>query len=426
MKRGKHLRKTLLGLVCLLLAFPSLGAAAEFTLKSGTLLRVFERDTPAGEEEKVLPAYEYLQLDIGSLASKGLSFHFYGWGRYDFADNDFYQDQEAGELLYGYLEYEQPDSSLNLRLGRQYIFEGVANESVDGLRLSSQLGQYFSASAYAGKSVGLDTTDGGSSDTIYGGRLAHFLGSTYQLGVSYKNSENNGDIAEEMLGYDLSLFLPGSIGFYGNSVRNLETKGWAEHSYELRFNLANIAFRPYYEMFQYEDYFGTGANAVNPFRLLGLTEEELDIYGLDASYQLSDATDVGFKLKNYEYDIRESAQYYSLLANWRGEDMTAVGCEFGIMDGDAAKDQYSLIRLYGYKDNVPVLVGFLTGDVVYVDYDEDIYGESSSLFLSLGAGKRFMDDALTVELSGDYSSDPYFDEDVRALVKMTYNYDRGI
>ena len=104
MRRGKHLRKIFLVFVCLLLVLPSLGSAADFNLKSGTFLRLFERDTAAGEDEKVIPGYEYLQLDIGALDSKGLSFHFYGWGRYDFADNDFYQDQEAGELLYGYLE----------------------------------------------------------------------------------------------------------------------------------------------------------------------------------------------------------------------------------------------------------------------------------------------------------------------------------
>ena len=96
------------------------------------------------------------------------------------------------------------------------------------------------------------------------------------------------------------------------------------------------------------------------------------------------------------------------------------------MDGDADKDQYLLLRAFVYWDKLPepLPLAFLSGDVVWVDYQEDIYNEDTALFLSLGGGWKFLDDALQVKLSGDYSSDAYFDEDVRGMLTVSYRLDR--
>ena len=131
------LRLSLLAMIVM----PGVAAGAEMSFQSDTLIRVFERDTAKEEDAAVVPGYQYLQGDIGELNDYGLSFHFNAWGRADFADNDYYSDQTAGEILYGYLEYSQEVSRFSAQLGRLYVFEGVANEAVDGLRLSSDLGE---------------------------------------------------------------------------------------------------------------------------------------------------------------------------------------------------------------------------------------------------------------------------------------------
>jgi hypothetical protein len=401
-------------------------AAAEFQVESDTLFRYFERDS-GDEERSVAPAYEYLQLDIGSATEPGLSFHGYGWGRLDLANDDYFDDDTAGEVLYGYLEYKAKEANFNARLGRQYVFEGVANEAVDGLRLSSDLGKYFSASLYGGQPVALDSEHGRDGDSIYGGRLGHRLSGWYDVGVSYKTIDNDDDLAEEMLGIDLGLYLPHGISLYGFSSRNLETDGWGEHSYELRFRLAGIDFRPYYQQFRYEDQFGTGANGSYPFRNLAETDEEVQVIGTDVTWRGGESWDFGLKAKGFDYDERDDkAQYYAALATWQGEQRCSVGGEAGIMDGDADKDQYLLLRAFVYWDKLPesLPLAFLSGDVVWVDYQEDIYSEDTSLFLSLGGGWKFLDDALQVKLSGDYSSDPYFDEDVRGILTVSYRLDR--
>jgi len=412
--------------LALLLGMPGLSPAVEYRVKSDTLFRFFERDT-GDEERNVAPAYEYLQLDVGPAFDPGFSFHAYGWGRLDLADDDYYDDDTAGELLYGFLEYTGRLASFNARLGRQYILDGVCNEAVDGLRLSTELGPLFSASLYAGQPVALDSTDGRSGDSIFGGRLAHHVPGWVDWGVSWKQVDNDSDLSEKMLGIDLGLFLPYGVSLYGFSTRNMDTDGWGEHSYELRFRLADIDIRPYFQQFHYEDQFGTGANSAAPFRFLAETGEEVQIIGTNVSWRGGDNWDFGLKAKGYDYDQRDdNAQYYAALATWRMTERCSLGGEMGVMDGDADQDQYLLLRAFAYWDQLPswLPVAFVSGDVIWVNYQEEIYNQDTSLFLSVGAGKRFLDDALEVKLSGDYSSDPYFDEDLRGMLTVSYLLDQ--
>lgn len=425
MRKGIRYRGLLLALILLLGSLPANSFGAEVRFASETLFRVFERDTETEEDALVVPGYEYLQLDAGELSDYGLSFHAYGWGRLDFADNDYYDDTTSGELLYGYLEYRREANRCNFRLGRQYVFEGVANEAIDGLRIGGDLGEHFSLSVYGGQPVGLDSKEGRSGDSIFGGRLSHRLGGKYEVGVSYKTIDNDDETAEEMLGTDLAFFLPADLTLTGFSAYNRESEDWAEHSYELRVPFQSFVFTPYYRQFSYEDYFGVGANAVNVFRILAQSGEELTAYGIDALWRFDDNWTFGGKVKLHDYDQAEEAQVYSAQVTWQGEDLTQYGAEVGRSVADDEDDrEYTLVRLYGYCEEMTQRFGidFFSADLVMAFYDDEIYGEDASLFASLGGGKRFMDDALSVKLSADYSQDPYFDDDLRGMLTVSYNY----
>lgn len=408
------------------LLLPTAVLAANFHLDSGTMFRFFQRDLPDGSSANVAPAYEYLQFDLGSRETKGLSFHFYTWGRADLADSGFYSDSTSGEVLYGYLQYTRDVNNLDVRLGRQYIFAGVGDQSIDGLRVSGDVSPYFSVSAYGGLPVALDTTSGRSGDSTFGGRVSNHYKSLYDLGVSYKKVQNDGDLAEEKMGVDLSLALPEGISVYGLSTLNLDSGGWAEHSYEVRFHLKDVQFRPFFQRYNYDDYFRTTAESANPFRFLAGTNETLTVYGSDATWR-SDPWEAGLKFKYYNYDKRaDSSQYYGGLLSWHGENLTSIGGEVGYMDGNTDPTKYLLLRGYGYWDKVPavLLVDFLTGDVVYVDYQNKINNQGYSFFASLGAGKKFFANALQIKLSGDYSKDPYFDNDLRGMLVAKFVFDR--
>ncbi|TYO96103.1 hypothetical protein EDC39_11549 [Geothermobacter ehrlichii] len=410
----------------LLLFVPGPAQAVELRIQSDTIVRGFERDPGTGTDEAVIPGYEYLQADVGSLSEAGLSFHFYGWGRADLADNGFYSDTTAGEILYGYLQYRDSATGLQARLGRQYLFAGVSNEAVDGLSLAADLGPLFFLSLYGGQPVGLDSTGGRDGDSIYGGRLAVHVADWGDVGFSYKNIDNDSDTAEQMAGIDLSLYLPGGISLFGNSVRNLETDGWAEHSWELQYDMGAWRLRPLVSMFEYSDYFGTGANAVNPFRFLAASGEKITVYGADLTRR-GEVWTLGGKVRAYSYDQAGDNAYYAVLASWHGEEDTELGGELGFMDGDTDRQGYGQARLYAYVGGLRgrCWVDFVSGDLVYYWYDQSIYGEDASFFVSFGTGRTFLDGALQLKVSGDYSSDPYFDDDVRGLFTLTYAYDHG-
>jgi hypothetical protein len=415
--------------LCLIAGFGGTAIAADIYFRSDTLLRSFERDTATTTDDTVAPIYEYLQFDAGALKNPGLSFHFYGWGRGDLADSSFYRDETAGEVLYGYLQYTRPTGDLSGRLGRFHVFEGVANETVDGIWLKSALGNNISGSVYVGQPVGLSTTDSRSGDSIYGARLSHRSSGAYEAGVSFKSIQNDSDTAETMLGIDLSLFALDNVSFYGNSVFNVESGGFAEHSYEARFGYRDIRFRAFAEMFDYEDYFDTGANAVNPFRILAGMDEQLYVFGTDATWKRTDTWSYGGKLKFYNSDRNDTSTYASLLTVWHGDSgMNQVGGEVGYLAAGADLNDFILLRLYGYWDELSAAlpIDFISADLVCTFYDQPIYTEDTSVFVSLGAGESFLNDALKVKLSGDYSQDPYFDSDQRAMLTVTYTYDRSL
>lgn len=400
-------------------------AAAEINFQSDTILRLLERDTTTDDSAAVVPLYEYLQADVGGSGEDGLSFHLYGWGRWDMADNNYFEDSVESELLYGYLEYNGEQANFRTRLGRQYIFSGVANETVDGLSVRSDLGKYFSGSVYAGLPVAYADSNGRDGDSVFGGRIANHLPGWYDLGLSYQKVRSDSQDAEEKAGLDLSAYLPYAVNLYGFSAYNLDSEEFSEHSYELRFAAGPVQLRPYFQYFQYDDYFANSAEGVNPFPALATSGEELSVLGAEATLPALGSWTLIANLKQYNYDVLDdTALYYSGRAIWTSDKDNLLGGEVGIMDGDESRNQYVLFRVFGDWRQLPEMLPFtsLSSELVYVDYDQPIYGEDSSLFISVGVSRMFLNDALECRLSGDFSQDPYYDEDLRGMLSLNYRF----
>lgn len=401
---------------------PTMATAGTTSLRAESLVRFLERDTVTENDALVTPAYLYLQFDSGTPGENDLTFHANGWGRADLSDTDYYKDQTSGELLYGYFQYQPAGKDFMARLGRQAIFAGVANESIDGIYLSSHLPGNMALSLYAGQPVALDSTNGRDGDSIYGGRLGLQFSGRHQIGASYKFIENDSIDAEEMAGIDLGLSF-NKLFINGFSSYNLITEGFAEHSYEALFGAANARYRLFYQLFTFEDYFGNGANNANPFRILAQTSEELSSYGLEITHKVSDAIETGLKLARHDYDLEEASHYAGLLAAWHGNGLTSYGGEIGFSEGENGRNDMVLTRLYGYQElSENSLLKQVSIDALYAKYDQEIFGEDTSLFLSLSGSRNILGDDLTLKISADYESGPYFDSDIRGLVSLIYHY----
>lgn len=423
---------TLSSLAALLLAgVPTPSAAAFLHVNSETIIRLFERETPADGKKSAIPAYEYLALDLGNLDGDGVTGSLYGWGRHDFGD--FYEDREEGALLYGYVQYRRSAVNLTARLGRQAVLDGVAGASMDGLRVGSDLGRYFSWSAYAGKPVALEAVAGSSGDSIWGAMLSHGMGGFYNLALSFKRSENDGEADEELIGFDGTLTALGPLSLHGRSVRNQLDKNWQRHHYEARLALGSFHARYTYQMLDYDSFFSRETATVStPFSDplgglggLGQSGEAVTINGGELSWEGSALVDFGARARNYSYDLREKdANYYSGVATVHLGGLSECGFELGRMEGGVDADTYTLGRAYAYYEMTTI---FFTGDLVYAKYGETIFGDlgdSRSIFASLGGGMRFLKDSLKVKASLEYSRDPYFADDVRGILALEYDFSK--
>lgn len=396
--------------------------AANFSIRSETMARFYERDTVSETDALIVPAYEFLQIDIGEPGVNNLTFHANGWGRLDLTDNDFFKDQTDGELLYGYLQYLFSEKGIVARLGRQAVFSGVANESLTGLYVKGALTPAISISAYAGVPVSLDSTDGGSGDSIFGGRLGLRLAARHNIGISYKIIRNDSSDAEEMVGVDLGLSF-NKLFINGASNFNLVTDGFAEHSYEAFYVGKKTRYTLFYQLFTFEDYFGTGANNANPFRVLAQSSEELSSYGLEITGSVSETVEAGFKLARNDYDLEKASHYGGLVASWHSDDLSTIGGEFGMSKGENGKNDMVLARVYGYRE-IPgnKFLDLISLDLLYAHYDQSIFGEDTSVFLSFAGSREILNENLRLKVSVDYESGPYYDSDIRGLVSLIYHY----
>jgi len=411
-------------LFSLLFLSPIISNASEFSISSETILRAFQRENSEGEKFTTLPVYEYLGVDYGDPEFGGFSFHANGWGRIDLGDQEYYQNDSEGYLMDGYVQYSNLENGLDVKLGRQHIYAGIVNQSVDGIGFKGNAASYLSLLAYGGYPVGYEDQNGRAGDSSYGGRVAfeqYFPGA---FGVSYQQLSNDNITIDNRLGADFSFYPVDSVYFSGVSFWNIETEDWGEHSYSADLYINQFSFKAHYQKFQYADYF-SGESGSQTLNYLQDTEEVLTILGGDVIWQQFHRFDAGLKLNHYTYDVREEqSRYMAVVMNIYGQSQTSVGGEAGWMDGESAENRYLLGRVYFYWDAPSSYLEnwFLDGEFMYVSYEEEIYGRDNSLFSSAGCGRKLLDGKLKIKISGDYSSDPYYDSDFRFMTAVEFDY----
>ena len=394
-------------------------SAESFSLTSDTILQTYKRDLPGAPDQKVLPIYQYLQVDYGRKKLSGLSFHGYGWMRLDLGD-DYFEDTTEGELLYAYLQYDAPSTDWMARVGRFYIFEGVANEAVDGVSGRYHLPYRLTLSAYAGQPVAFSETRGRQGDHVVGGRISHHRTSRYQVGLSYKSLANDGGHDDQFAGFDGFITLPRRISLQGTSVYNLNNDGWAEHFYEMRLPLRIIELRPFYQRYNFDDFFTDEDSSAFPFRFLAGTGNTLQVMGGEAFVYFDERYEVAGRYKHYEYDRRfDAADYFSMIVTRKFKILNQIGLEIGRMEGSDPEQRFTLGRGYFYWNLRP---WFVTGDAMLVNYDREIFGKDQAWFASLGCGRGFAGDRFKLKLSVDYSDDPYLDNNFRTTLAAHYRY----
>lgn len=171
------------------------GASAPAQFVNGrftTSFYTFQRFDTAGSSKTYLRAFQSVQL---SLAEQDFSLHTYLQG----AVNGTSQFGDNGNVRFYnlYLRWANIDKVLDLNLGRQAVYAGVGNGTIDGLTARARVLQdKVTLSAYGGASVNDDYTGvrkDWHDNLNLGGQVITTLVPGARIGLSYMNKHEEAD-----------------------------------------------------------------------------------------------------------------------------------------------------------------------------------------------------------------------------------------
>ncbi len=414
-----------------LLTMPA-AAFADTSINSTTIFRYYQDEHSGFSKKELAPATQFLGIDVDKLGDGNLSAHLYGWGRLDLADKSYNNDKVDGSLTYGYLQYHFNQANANIRAGRQFIHEGIANEQIDGISARTDLPMGFGLSVFGGATVHTTHISGensdGKGDVLSGGRVNYRYNGLLEVGLSgvYESAaptlitRTAGDYRR--IGADIWVTPFKSVDIIGHSSYNPETEHFAEHSYLLNVKpIKHLVLTGEFNQHREQSYLYAwtmfSAAALNP-------NDKSSSVGLSASYEINKNLEISGDYKHYTREFG-SADRFGGEARVNYKDNTirgGIGYHYldagqGFAIGTTPSASYHELRCYAMHDTK----GYFAAIDVLGDFFKDkIYNENSAWEAKTSLGYHLTP---ALALSGDFSygRNPQFTEEAKALLRLTYN-----
>jgi hypothetical protein len=395
--------------------------AADLSLSSSTYLRYYERELAGGNKNTYAPLYEYLSADAANLGGTPIAFHFYGWGRVDLSDPSG-SGKESGDLGSAYLEYLHPKGNAQMKLGRFFLTEGVAMETLDGafFKVMSPIG--IGISGYGGAPVErsiLDNTSVGSS--LYGGRVFYNRPGVTEIGVSYLKEKGPFEGEDrELYGGDLWLRVMSAVELTAQATYNQSTQGMASQRYALRVVPGSrFDISAGYEAYSYKDLFQTSLHPVfiNPSAAIDNADKVKTIFGV-MDWEVVSGLTFELAVKNIRHDMDNPGTANRGEVGIRyafNEKKNVFGLSAAAVTADQEENEYQEFR--GFITLSPSKFN-LSLDAMAQKYKKEIDGEKNAYQVVASAGYKV---SSYLALSGDltYTKSPNFQEDYAGLLRAT-------
>jgi len=184
---------------------------------SNTIFRFMEVLDPNDPLSKVhqIPAYEYITLGGDNVGVQGLSVYFRGLGQLQVID-PVEGAKLDGEVLFYHLQYHSKNGRLKAKLGRQFIYEGAANNVLlDGIMLQGRPWVDIDLSAYAGF-VSWPAFEFKESNYTFGARAAYDRWDYGKVGLSLGVERDGGSFARTNIGVDFAYTQFRQVHLVGN------------------------------------------------------------------------------------------------------------------------------------------------------------------------------------------------------------------
>ncbi len=455
--------KCFLGMVLCLM--PTLATAApEFTVDSATYLRYQQSDAPRFDRKFQAPVTQYLTIDAAKIGINGLSLHFSGWGDAIMGNVLGDESRYDGSLTYFYLDYRLPTNNAQVKAGRMFIFDGLANEQIDGVSFRTDLPLGLTLSAFGGIPSKLDYEKrstvtiagaptpvnfyetGNKGDSIVGGRVSSRLAGIMELGVStlYEGGigtvVSNGALVPGSDGY----IAPGSLRSYrqlvggdlwfspfkmaelnGHTSYDLASSGIAENSYLLTVRpLDKLTFNGEYTDQNPKNYF-TGSNLPSLFN--PTINDKMRRYGATVTLAATKSVELSSDYRRYNrenkgnsyrcgFDVRGTFAENKVRTGFSYHRVE--GADVASVAGSTSATRYNELRGYAMYDTHSYVAAF---DGIAQIYNQNINGRDSAFELLASLGYHVTPHLL---VSGDisYGQNPDYNDEVKGLLKVVYNF----
>jgi hypothetical protein len=407
-------------------------SAAEATFASTTYLRSYQRPDPSGGKDRYVPLYEYLSGDATRLSGDlPLAFHFAGWGRLDLA-TETGSGRTGGDFDAAYLDYRHPNGNGEARLGRFFLTEGVASDTIDGVFVKATTAPGFGGALFAGKPV---EQGGGAIRTgrsIYGGRAFFAASGFAEIGASFLKEKGDfpkvdGGVDDRTLaGGDLWLRPGGPIEFNGQASYNLSTKGFANQRYTVRLKPGGgMDVLAGYESYDYRDLFMSALNPAFHASVAGFDNNDkvkVTFVTIDWEFVKGLVFEAGLKNMKHAAADPGTGNRGEAGLRWAFNDKKdSVGASASVMTADRDENEYSAYRLYGMWSPGDLRLAL---DLLMQRYKvafADNPGRKDAAQAVASAGYQLRPD---LKVSGDvtWSKSPRLNDDYAGLLKVAYNF----
>ncbi|MHB1011719.1 MAG: hypothetical protein ACYC37_02225 [Desulfobacteria bacterium] len=419
---GKGLLRAI---VAVSLLFPLLPArtagAADLSVSSSTYLRYYERELAGGTKNTYAPLYEYLSADAANLGGTSVAFHFYGWGRADLSDPSG-SGKQSGDLGSAYLEYLHPKGNAQMKLGRFFLAEGVAVETLDGAFFKATTPIGIGISGYGGAPVEQSILDNtGTGGSLYGGRLFFNRSGVTEIGVSYLKEKGPFQGKDrELYGGDLWLRLFGPVELTAQATYNQSTRGMASQRYALRIVPGSrFDLSAGYEAYAYKDLFQTALHpvfVVSP-SAIDNADKVKTIFGV-LDWEVVSGLTFELAAKNIRHDNANpgNANRGETGIRYAFNDKKDVfGLSAAAVTSDRDENEYREFR--GFVTFSPSKF-HLALDALTQQYKKEIDGKKHAYQVVASAGYKV---ASYLSVSGDltYTQSPTYQQDYAGLLRAT-------
>jgi hypothetical protein len=197
------------------------------TLKGrlGTYIYSFEKFNPDASSEHLTLSYESINLSATNIGTSALSFHSYLRTLNNPDDDD--QNSPSTKIYNLYLQLDDLVWDGSVRLGRQFLYSGVARGKMDGIKVELAPHRDVAVTGFLGTQEPDDLStkvDSWSSSNTWGGRVRVDHIPDTQIGWSYNQRSRNDEEEARLTGIDVRNRSISPLDIYGKFDWDLVAK----------------------------------------------------------------------------------------------------------------------------------------------------------------------------------------------------------